>query len=647
MRTSKKIRTLCGDFLSVIVAICSMSALADYTITSDTVYGDGSEVTWGMSPFIGNFIFDFSGGGDTLSFANRILLDGNNVSFSVPAGKIAVLAGGLTNNVEYSSSGETSSAGALLRNSGTGKGILVVSNSFDRIRLGLLTGTNVFESKSADITNQLYYVNVRNAGAVFNGGSVRSLGQFYLESGDVTLNDVDFYKAASDTYTHKEINLNNGTLSANNTTISGGSGAKIYVGGGYSGSTGRGTLNMDGGSLVLRGGIYLGMYGGKGTINLKSGTISAYRPKDNGSFDNIRHFVGYAASAAGEFNILGGEYHILGTHYVRDDDKVFVAIGHNGTGVVNVSGTGRFSIDRYSSTSTCRARVLLGVNSGSSGTLNLNEGGTFSTYSSYGIIGGNGTSKLLFNGGTFEAAGTIDTPSGMVNLVETNVATVAVGPKGGVVDTKGNDFHFMDPIVDSAVSISPEGFFAKRGSGMLTFHGANTYCAPTRIEAGGIALADDGALSPNSVLWVDSGVTVDLDGVAAQTVGGLAGKGTVANVSLTTAGNICPGGTNEVGTLTLSASSLTLASGARLIIDVDAQGNCDKLVVTGASSPLDLSNLVIEVVGTDADKIGPIISCDAGVTGKPQIVGTRCKMLSVSHSGDVVLIRSGFMLICF
>ena len=104
---------------SVIAVICSMSAFADYTITSDTVYDDGSQVTWGASPFTGNFIFDFSGGGDTLSFANRILLDGNNVEFHVSNGKTAYLAGGLTNNVAYASGSDTTSAGALMREIGS------------------------------------------------------------------------------------------------------------------------------------------------------------------------------------------------------------------------------------------------------------------------------------------------------------------------------------------------------------------------------------------------------------------------------------------------------------------------------------------------------------------------------------------------
>ena len=644
MRTSKK--TLCGEILSVIVAICSLSALADYTITEDTAYGDGSEVTWGVAPFTGNFIYDFAGGGDTLSFANRILLDGNNVSFSVPSGKTAVLAGGLTNNVAYSNSSENSSKGALER---SGAGTLVVSNRFDGIRLKLSSGTNVFECGQSDITNRLYYSQINGGSAFFNGAGsrIRSLGQFYLQNGHVTMNNVDFYKEGdwNGNYTHPEIALNDGTFNANNTTIRGGAAARLYVGGGFNGSTGRVTLNMDGGSILMRYGIYLGMYGGSGTINLKSGTISTFKPSAVKDITDTKLYFGNAANSYGNLNITGGEFKLIGAHNEEHTNKVYVMVGYNGTASVNVSGVGRFSIDRFNASSKCRAKVRLGMNSGSSGTLNLNEGGTFSTYSSYGIIGGDGTSKLVFNGGTFEAAGTIDTPSGMVNLVETNVATVAVGPKGGVVDTKGNDFHFMDPIVDSSASISPEEFFVKRGSGTLTFHGANTYCAPTRIEAGGLALAGDGALSPNSVLWVDSGVTVDLDGAAAQTVGGLAGKGTVANVSLTTAGDICPGGTNEVGTLTLSGSSLAFASGARLIIDVDAQGNCDKLVVTGASSPLDLSNLVIEVVGTDADKIGPIISCDAGVTGAPHLVGTHCKKVTVSPNGDVSLSTLGIRFI--
>lgn len=639
---------------SVIAAICSMSALADYTITSDTVYDDGSQVTWGVSPFTGNFIFDFSGGGDTLSFANRILLDGNNVQFPVPNEKTAYLAGGLTNNVAYSKDNNATSPGALLREySSSEKGTLVVSNCFHKIRLGLAAGTTVFENPSPGITNILYYADIsRGSTVVFNGGGIRIQGELYLQNGTVTMNDVDFFKAGSTSFPNGTIKLDHGVFNANNTTISGGVLSALHLGGVYSGSPGIVEMNIDNGStMFLQGGIYIGRYSGtgRGTLNLKSGSISTFKPGNVNSFSDQHHFIGYAADSDGTFNISGGEYRIIGPHLSADADKVSVSIGYDGTGVVNVFGTGRFLIDRFSASSNSnrsRARVILGENSGSSGTLNLNEGGTFSTFSWHGIIGGSGTSAFVFNGGTFEAAGgSINTPGSAVNLVETNVDTVAVGPKGGAVDTKDNDFHFMDPIVDLDAMTAPEGFFAKRGSGTLIFHGANTYRAPTRIEAGGIAFADGGALSPNSVLWVDSGVTLNLSGSAAQTVGGLAGKGAVANVALTTAGNIYPGGTNEIGTLTLSACSLTLASGARLVIDVDAQGNCDRLVVTGASAPLDISNLVVEVVGDDADAIGPIISCDAGVTGKPQVIGTHCKLVSVSSNGDVSLSRLGFMLI--
>ena len=643
---------------AVIAAVCSMSAIADYTITSDTVYGDGSQVTWGESPFTGDFDFDFSGGGDSLSFANRILLNGNNVHFPVPNNKTAYLAGGLTNNVAYASAGDTECNGALLRGAGTGKGTLVVSNCFDNIRLQLRAGTTVFEGPTSGFTNKLYYADIFNQAVVeFNGGCVRSLGEFYLRNGTVTMNNVDFSKAGegnNSTYPNSLVKLDHGTFNANNTTISGDPKATLHLGGAYSGTSGKVVMNMDGGSMILPGGLYIVRYtgGGTGTLNLNSGLISTAIPSAYNTFGNQRHYIGYATGSLGTLNISGGEYRVIGAYTKDQADYVFVTIGHNGTGVVNVAGTGRFSMDRLSDRwDRTRARVILGANSGSSGTLNLNEGGTFSTFAPRGIIGGDGASALVFNGGTFEAAGTINlaTDSGgkwaWANLVETNVDTVAVGPKGGIVDTKGNDFHFMDPIVDLDALSAPEGFFAKRGSGTLIFHGANTYSAPTRIEAGGIAFADDGALSPNSVLWADSGVTVDLSGAAAQTVGGLAGKGAVANVALTTAGNIYPGGTNEIGTLTLSACSLTLASGARLVIDVDAQGNCDRLVVTGASAPLDISNLVVEVVGADADTIGPIISCDAGVTGKPQVIGTHCKLVSVSSNGDVSLSRTGFKLI--
>lgn len=615
-----------------IIAILVASARADYTISADTTFGDGSEVTWGAAPFTGSFLFDFSGGGDSLTFYNPIQLNGNAVAFGIPAGKTVHLDGCVSNNVAFSNTSGYESKGGILRNESGDTGTLVFDSGITWTSLQSKYGNTLV--KGSDVRSVLHYLRVWGGSShiTLSGGNFFSAGEVFVGGGMITITNCAFQKAGNSTYIGK-FNVSHGTFRQLDATVTSGGSAKLMVGGTASGTAGdNGVYEFNGGSLNISGGVVIGEYG-TGTFTMKNGTFSHPTSDSSG-----QHTIGNRSGSCGTMDVSGGTYQIVGQQYSSGDAKVALNIGYNGIGTLNLSGTGRLFIDRVSSADRSRARVYLGVSNGSSGTLNLNEGGTFSTYASYGIIGGAGTSALVFNGGTFEAAGSIR-KAGWPNLVETNVQTVAVGPKGGVVDTKANDFRFMDPIVDLDPATEAEGFFWKRGSGTLTFHGANTYLVPTRVSDGNLALAGDGALSPNSPLWVDSGVTVDLSGATAQTVGGLAGKGTVSNVSLTTAGSICPGGTNEVGTLTLANCPLTLAAGSHLIIEIDADGNCDTLVVTGASSPLDLSNLTIEVVGADvaASKIGPIIQCAAGVTGTPTVTGTSLKALSTSASGAVSL----------
>lgn len=627
-----KTRSLLATLLAMAMAA---TALADYMVSTDTTYGNGSTVTWGTAPFTGDFIFDFLGGTSSLTFANRIHLNGNNVTFGVPSGKTATISGGIENT---SASSSDTAAGAIVREDASYTGTLQILNGIDKTRLSIKHGTTIIDDRNhPGVTNALNKCRVWNVPVVtFIGGAYECFGEISMEGGTFTITNCYLRKEANST--HKgDFNIASGTFRTIDSVIESKNSPVLKIGGVYSAQTSyKATYEMDGGSMNMHGGIQMGVTG-TGTFNLHGGLVL------NGEMSNTPDILGVNASGVGTLNISGGEWRILGYPWGGSDGKGWMDIGQSGSGTVNVSGTGVLSLVPGQSSPNCRSKVYVAKNAGSTGVLNLNEGGTFLTHG-YGITGGEGTSSLVFNGGTFRK----DSSATVGDFVEQNMTTVAVGPKGGVIDTDKHTLHLYDPIGDLDPTEVPTGFFRKRGSGTLTFHGANTYSATTFVEAGNIALADAGALSPNSPLWVDSGVTVDLTGAAAQTVGGLGGKGTISNVSLTTAGPICPGGTNEVGTLTLSSCPLTLAQGARLVIDVDAEGNCDKLVVTGANAPVNLSNLIIEVVnaGEDRDAIGPIIQCNAGVTGQPlRVVGTKSIALSSDANGNVRLSKPGTMVV--
>lgn len=85
-----------------------------------------------------------------------------------------------------------------------------------------------------------------------------------------------------------------------------------------------------------------------------------------------------------------------------------------------------------------------------------------------------------------------------------------------------------------------------------------------------------------------AGATLDLGGMY-QTLSTLRGSGTVSNGTLAVSGTIAPGGTNVIGTLTLA--NIPGLSG-KLLVDVNASGNSDKLAISGN---MNLSALALEV----------------------------------------------------
>ncbi|MBQ6009488.1 MAG: autotransporter-associated beta strand repeat-containing protein [Kiritimatiellae bacterium] len=126
-------------------------------------------------------------------------------------------------------------------------------------------------------------------------------------------------------------------------------------------------------------------------------------------------------------------------------------------------------------------------------------------------------------------------------------------------------------------------YLMKKGAGMLTLSGANTYKAGTGVDGGTLTLAS-GAKLPATEMWAGAGATFLLNSTA-QTVRELGGTGTVKGGTLSVTGTIQPGGRHAIGTLTVDGTSLQSGT---LVADLAADGTSDCLAVTGT---LDLSNL--------------------------------------------------------
>ena len=130
-------------------------------------------------------------------------------------------------------------------------------------------------------------------------------------------------------------------------------------------------------------------------------------------------------------------------------------------------------------------------------------------------------------------------------------------------------------------------YLMKKGAGMLTLSGANTYKAGTGVDGGTLTLAN-GATLPATEMWAGAGATFLLNSTA-QTVRELGGMGTVKGGTLSVTGTIQPGGRHAIGTLTVNGTSLTSGT---LVIDTATDGTSDCLAAAGT---LDLSNLSLKL----------------------------------------------------
>jgi outer membrane autotransporter protein len=113
--------------------------------------------------------------------------------------------------------------------------------------------------------------------------------------------------------------------------------------------------------------------------------------------------------------------------------------------------------------------------------------------------------------------------------------TISLITPGGTVDTNGFDSTFSGNVIGA-------GAFTKTGAGTLILTGANTYSGATTISAGTLQAGSTTAFSPNSAFTVNS--VLDLNGNS-NTVGSLAGNGTVTNNNESAPATLTAGGNDS------------------------------------------------------------------------------------------------------
>ncbi|MEN3942280.1 autotransporter-associated beta strand repeat-containing protein [Prosthecobacter sp. SYSU 5D2] len=120
-----------------------------------------------------------------------------------------------------------------------------------------------------------------------------------------------------------------------------------------------------------------------------------------------------------------------------------------------------------------------------------------------------------------------------------------------------------------AGDISGMGGLAKTGTGTLTLTGSNSYAGSTLVQGGTLLL------NPAT------GSAIGLGPVSIDSTATLAGQGDVAGaVSVLAGGRITPGIGTQAGTLSL-LTGLDVQGDGRLVLDLFANGQNDRLAITG------------------------------------------------------------------
>lgn len=229
-----------------------------------------------------------------------------------------------------------------------------------------------------------------------------------------------------------------------------------------------------------------------------------------------------------------------------------IVVGGTGTGNVTLAGaitTGSGSLTK----SGASTLTLNGTNTFTGST--TVTGGTLAIRNENNLGANPGSAaadRLLINGGTLR------TEVNAVTIDDTNRG-VSFGANGATIDTVTN--------LTIANVVAGTGTLTKTGAGTLTLSGTgtNTHTGDVNVDAGTLAVAKTGganrALGDNALVTVGAAGTLQFTGGQSETIGALAGAGSVTNTNAT-AITLTTGGNNQSttfsGTLANSGGALSL-----------------------------------------------------------------------------------------
>jgi autotransporter-associated beta strand protein len=552
-------------------------------------------------------------GGDGVTRANAVTFTGgaNTLTLQTGAsftGNIGVQAGTLTflQPTSQTLSTVVTGGGAVVKD-GAGTLILTGANTYTggtTVTGGILQGNTT--SLQGDILN--------NATVVFDQASTGTYAGNLTGTGGVTKQGVGTLTLTGTSTFSGGLAVNQGILAAANVTSLGGGGLSFNGGTlqalGTLGLTNPVTINSGGGTIDTNGNNVVAsgaITGSGGLTKIGSGnlTFQTAMSYTGGTTVNVGTLeldsAGGALPTGGALSVNGGLF-----------DMSQIATGQSVGALAGTGGQinlGANNLTTNSSASTTLATQISGTGAlikQGSGVLtltgnNLYSGGTqiqgglvnFSSLNNF------GTGQITLGGGGLQWA------TGTTTDISSRLA--ALGAGGATFDTNGNNVIF-------AGGMSGTGGVTKQGSGILNLTGANTYTGLTSVAAG--TLAVNGSIT--------SSVTVGAGGT-------LGGTGTIMG-TVTTQGTVAPG--NSIGTLNVTGSFVQ-AAGSIYQVEANAQGQSDRIAVTGTSAIQGGTVQVLAQPGTyGTSTTYTILSTTGGRTGAYSGVNSNFAFLTPSLTYD-------------
>lgn len=480
-------------------------------VPTTIIVGNGAATNGRVNHLAGNasvntgndLLLGRSGGSGTYNLADTAGSGGSLTTFGQGTGSLTIpdqafiggsptVASGGTGVLNIHTTGTVSIGTQLmlgnLTGTGTGTGTMRVDSGTITVGTDLAIGSGPGCTGTLSMSGGSLTKNASGATAVTIGGAPTSTslnggtGTFNLSGG--TFTSAGLISVGHRPTTNGSLNVSGGTLNLNN---------DLNVGS-YTGATGSvvisgGTINSTGWVVVgRRDGAEGVAVGGVGNVNMTAGT---WNKTGDSNFIVGAHGNGTMTMSGGLVNV--------GASLVADRGVTWVGEQNNCTGTLTISNTAEFRT----------ARITMGVQSGTTGTLNLN-GGTLKTAN---ITGGAGASTVAFNGTQIIATGASTT------FID-SLGTATIDAGNLKVDSAGYN-------LSASQFLTGAGGVVKSGNGTLILTSANDFTGSNQINQGKLVLSTE---------HTAAGDIATADGASFGVMQNLDISLAVANVTMGTAG---------------------------------------------------------------------------------------------------------------